>query len=132
LNASGDLGAAADAGSVQPSPLSVSGVSNVTNISTGYGSTCATTTEHDLWCFGAAFASDGSTQVYAPTQIVVSVVFWQVAVGGAHVCALGNIGAVFCWGDDSLGQLGAGAPSAATCKGTPCELLPVSIDSVCP
>jgi alpha-tubulin suppressor-like RCC1 family protein len=40
-----------------------------------------------------------------------------VAAGGAHSCALTSVGELFCWGDDSSGQLGDG--SAAHAFGQP-------------
>jgi len=31
-----------------------------------------------------------------------------IAAGGSHTCAIVQDGTVFCWGDDSIGQLGDG------------------------
>jgi alpha-tubulin suppressor-like RCC1 family protein len=36
----------------------------------------------------------------------------QIATGNAHTCALAGT-SVYCWGDNSVGQLGLGSPSRA-------------------
>jgi alpha-tubulin suppressor-like RCC1 family protein len=38
----------------------------------------------------------------------------QVTAGAKHSCALDTTGAVFCWGDNSRGQLGAEAPGQSS------------------
>jgi alpha-tubulin suppressor-like RCC1 family protein len=51
--------------------------------------------------------------VPAPTLVLppTGVVFDQITAGGAHNCASDN-GVVYCWGDNALGQLGAGTGPA--------------------
>jgi alpha-tubulin suppressor-like RCC1 family protein len=42
--------------------------------------------------------------------------FSEIAVGGQHVCAIGNDGAAYCWGADGLGQVGNGPRIVAFCR----------------
>lgn len=42
------------------------------------------------------------------------------------VCAVTKFGNVYCWGDDSFGQLGSAA-TTTTCFGSPCAKVPVSL-----
>lgn len=37
----------------------------------------------------------------------------MVAAGGAHSCAVADLGSVYCWGENSLGQLGNGATDSS-------------------
>lgn len=45
--------------------------------------------------------------------------------GGYHTCALRKDGAVRCWGESDIGQLGNGDFSLSECDGTPCSRRPV-------
>lgn len=47
--------------------------------------------------------------VTADTLRIASAGTAQVAAGGAHSCATTSVGDVYCWGDDSSGQLGDGS-----------------------
>ena len=68
-------------------------------------------TEHRLFCWGAGTAGQlgtgASPPSSGPTEVSGARVDWgQVDVGGAHTCATTIGGLLFCWGSDSLGQLG--------------------------
>ncbi len=51
---------------------------------------------------GSAFVLGNTTPVPGPSGVA------QVAIGAASVCARERSGAVWCWGDNARGQLGAG------------------------
>jgi alpha-tubulin suppressor-like RCC1 family protein len=96
--------------------LSLSGA--MTQISAGSNHTCAITEAGEVQCWG--FNGDGQLG-YGDTQVVgdnetpdsvgfvdVGGVVKQVSAGKNHTCALLDNGAVRCWGDGELGQLGYG------------------------
>lgn len=73
-----------------------------------------------IYCWGenGGMHGNGSTgNVPAPTLPVIlpsGVMFTLVAPGYKHNCALGNNGDVYCWGDNSVGQLGLGSLTPAS------------------
>lgn len=82
-------------------------------LAVGGGHSCALTTEGAVYCWGnnvygqlgnGTLSAGSSTPVHVDLPAGVHVV--AIASGGMHSCALSNDGAVYCWGDNALGQLG--------------------------
>lgn len=65
-----------------------------------------------LFCWGgneSGQAAPGREALdVGPTEVVPDKRFTQVVAGRAHTCAITTLGAVMCWGDSSLEQLGPG------------------------
>ncbi|MFD1714720.1 hypothetical protein ACFSBZ_09585 [Amnibacterium flavum] len=86
--------------------------SGVLDTSVGWGSICAVTTSHQLFCAGfnangqIGSTSTGSQSRGLPTQLVPGR-FDRVTAGQAHTCAAGDAGLV-CFGWGASGQLGTG------------------------
>jgi len=87
--------------------------SGFTSIAVGYGFSCASRPADGVWCWGSNSSGqvgDGTTTPRlrpirmdgAATDPV------QVVADSYHACALDRSGAVWCWGDNSLGRLGLG------------------------
>ena len=104
-----------------PSPVPVASLfSDVTSISAGsVGHACASKSDGSAWCWGHNLygqLGDGLThQTCTPNDIDCSYVPVRVAglsdvtsvsAGGLHSCALVADGTVWCWGNNTDGQLG--------------------------
>lgn len=99
--------------------------SGMASVSAGVSHTCALTTVGGLKCWGANGSGqlgDGTTTQQGiavdVTGLAASVV--EVAAGSAHTCARTSTGAIQCWGDNSVGQLGDDQAGAS----------PVPVDTV--
>jgi alpha-tubulin suppressor-like RCC1 family protein len=99
-------------------PALVPGVAGVVAIAAGQEHTCVITDGGAVTCWGQnQFAQLGNgTLTYgsstaAPTSVLQLVGATAVAGGGAHTCAVVGDGGVACWGSNSNGQLGTGAPT---------------------
>jgi alpha-tubulin suppressor-like RCC1 family protein len=84
-------------------------------IAVGAGSahTCAIKMDGSLWCWGdntTGQLGDGTNANHiAPTRILNPAGPWAaVALGSGHTCATLGTGSLYCWGDNSKGQLGDG------------------------
>ncbi len=99
------------------SPVSVSGITNVTGISlaavgTSYGYSCAVLTDGTTKCWGVnTYGQLGNgTTTFSSVPVTVSGIVNAVSVATAenHTCAVLSDGAIKCWGSNSKGQLGNG------------------------
>ncbi len=100
-----------------PTPIAVSGVSNVVQVAGGIVFTCAVIAGGAVKCWGDnGHGQLGNGNNSATTSIVdVSGLSdaVEVAVGSYHACALRSGGTVSCWGMNTSGQLGNGTTKDA-------------------
>jgi alpha-tubulin suppressor-like RCC1 family protein len=90
---------------------------NVLDVAVGLRHTCAATRDDGIICFGDnrfAQLGAGSTTDLVGQQRVQAIPTQanQVVAGFDHSCARTVAGDVYCWGDDSLGQLGTAGAAA--------------------
>jgi cysteine-rich repeat protein len=83
-------------------------------VSAGLAYTCGVRQDGSLWCWGDnthAQLGDKTTDAKStPVAIGVLGETWtMVAAGVSHTCALATSGSLWCWGDNSAGQLGIGS-----------------------
>ena len=115
----GQLGHAPSAGNIERTPTLVTLRAAATRITTGDSHTCALLADGTVDCWGA----DGAGQLGRGAAISIGVNATPVTVTGvsgvvdvaagyAHTCAALSGGSVTCWGYDSNGQLGRGAPAS--------------------
>jgi alpha-tubulin suppressor-like RCC1 family protein len=120
-----------------PTPVDLSALGSVQKVAAGGDNTCAVITGGGVFCWGANdhgqlgdVVESGVTYSANPTRISVPTAK-DIAVGVGHACALvteGAHNAVWCWGDNSAGQLGTGSVSP-TIRATPTPVLRVSGDA---
>jgi alpha-tubulin suppressor-like RCC1 family protein len=122
-NANGELGQGdLTARSV---PVQVAGTTWNT-VAAGGESTCATTTDFKLWCWGEnTYGEIGMggvvTPQKSPVQVIVTGAAWNsVAAGAQHACATTTGGALYCWGNNTYGQVGNGG--VVTPQSTPVQV----------
>jgi len=94
-------------------PVKVAGLAGITAVAAGGTHTCALTAAGGLLCWGgnnAGQLGDGTSAARGQPASVVGLSSGVVAVaaGEAHTCALTDLGAVRCWGDNLYGALGDG------------------------
>jgi alpha-tubulin suppressor-like RCC1 family protein len=119
-NTQGQLGTP----SYRTAPGAAPTVSDVAQVSTGHGASCAVKTTGTLWCWGSnatGLLSDGTyLDSQVPVQIGIATNWSSVTVGGqmddfgvpsSFACAIRTTGTLWCWGDDTFGQLGINSTS---------------------
>lgn len=94
----------------------VPGVTDATTVSSGVGHACATNTAGAVTCWGwNAFGqitgnpADGDALPATVVNDLPEAV--SAAAGGWHTCATSTTGDLTCWGNNTYGQRGIGAPS---------------------
>lgn len=108
-NANGRLGNNSTTNS--PSPVDVSGLTDVIAMTGGYDHTCATKSDRTVWCWGSAqFGQLGngssSGDQLTPVQVTGLTDAYVLSTGDHHNCAVKLDRTVWCWGKNSDGQIG--------------------------
>ncbi len=90
-----------------------------TALATGAHHTCALLQDSTAYCWGRnlelQLGTGGSEQQDSlPRVVATGLRFTQIAVGETHTCALTAIGAAYCWGDGTHGQLGKSGTTSAS------------------
>ena len=126
VNSYGHLGTGDDLPHLVPAP--VTGGQRFVQISVAREGpvACGLTAAGEAWCWGNSWAGllgDGSgavegKPVSTPQRVVGGHSFRQIAAAGTHSCAITTAGEAWCWGTNSLGQLGTGneTPSSTPVK----------------
>jgi alpha-tubulin suppressor-like RCC1 family protein len=110
-NGSGGLGA--EDLTPYPVPAQVSGAPTFVSLTVGLGRhTCGLTSAGDAYCWGensfGALGDGSTTDRTTPVPVSGGIEFSLVIAGGfiGHTCALASGGAAYCWGENSVGQVG--------------------------
>ena len=122
----------------QPAPTPVSPGVVFTSVTAGQDFTCALDNSNSAYCWGhnnvGQLGNGTTTDSNIPVKVAGNHQFQAISSGGDHACAIDTSlqasgGHVWCWGQNSLGQLGS--PIATTgicgpsssCRSTPVEQL---------
>lgn len=111
--------------STVPVPTSISGLGNTTQLAAGASHTCALSDGGLVRCWGnneqgqlgdgamdhgTTCSSRGSSFDCSTTPVTVGLTgVLSIAAGGNHTCALRMSGEVYCWGANSMRELGDGS-----------------------
>jgi alpha-tubulin suppressor-like RCC1 family protein len=112
-------------------PTQVAGLSDITQIGAGVLMACALRKDGAVLCWGDDGSgalghigiddtcADGTPCNWRATQVTALPAVAQIAVGDPHACARTTKGAVFCWGDNTYGELGSGKIGTRSAKPVP-------------
>jgi alpha-tubulin suppressor-like RCC1 family protein len=134
----GQLGATFTCQGGGPKPAAVFGQSSAQMMSAGGNHACALQADTSVQCWGhnsfyqlgtTSSCSSGANQLWNQKPLSVTGLSGvvEVAAGGSATCARKQDGTVVCWGDNSVGYLGA--PSMDPCPGNAnlsCSKTPVT------
>lgn len=130
-NYSGQLGISDRRGATASTTTAalVAGLNNVVAIAAGGAHTCALLQRGDVACWGwneAGQIGNGSggfsRDVDTPRPVVGRLGAVSLAVSSQHVCMVDDVGTVWCWGDNTFGQLGIGSELGSATRTLPSEV----------
>jgi alpha-tubulin suppressor-like RCC1 family protein len=121
-NSHGELGVG-DA-NVYTGPKTIPGLNNFAQVAVGGGTTCAIDSFQQLYCWGQDNFGQVGNGMQIPisgtgtlTPFLVMAPVLRVAVGGQHTCAIKPDNKLYCWGNNSNGQLGDGTVNGTLLPG---------------
>lgn len=117
LDFQGQLGIGGGMFDLQTDPTQVGTATTWSSVSTGTFHTCATRTDHTLWCWGDNASGElgiGSTTSSTTPQQVAGTTWASVAASGLHTCATRTNRSLWCWGENGSGELGLGSTTDQT------------------
>jgi len=118
-------------------PVAVTGAHTFVSIASGNVFACGLTVDSAAYCWGNNAAGQlgiGPTSPRvcsnepcstAPVAVSGGLTFTTLSVGYWHACGLTSSGAMYCWGDNDDGQLGAS--TSETCAGLACSTVPLPV-----
>jgi len=114
-NGAGEIGHGTTTRSL--SPVAVSGGLTFASISAGEDYTCGVTTGGVAYCWGdnnyGQLGNSANLFTHNPNPVPLPVsgglTFQTVSAGYLHTCGVTTAGSVYCWGDNSEGELGNGS-----------------------
>lgn len=106
---------------IATTPLRVAGIPAVHDLAVGNFQTCSLTLSGETWCWGRNEVGQLGQGVItdkseAPLRVAGAPAFRSIASKWNWTCGLTSTGNAWCWGDNTLGQLGV--KSNVTCEGT--------------
>lgn len=112
-NPVGQLGTGDETGSVQVTPVPVSGGLRFRQVSAAVHHTCGVTTGSLAYCWGyddTGALGAGASSVWNVTPVAVfGGLYWkELGAGVDHTCGRTSAGKAYCWGDNQLGAVGDG------------------------
>jgi len=121
FNKKGQLGNGSNKSSAKP--FKVTGVGPAAQLASGWRHSCVVDNEHKVFCwgynkFGQLGVGEFKKDKYVPTQVTFgfnqSGLAMDIAIGAGstHTCLLDNGNSVWCWGNNSEGQLGLGSTTS--------------------
>jgi alpha-tubulin suppressor-like RCC1 family protein len=135
----GQLGAGDTLSTV--TPVAVKGGVKFVQLEAGYGTTCGLTAAGKGWCWGRndlgqlGLGNSGGQlgdQSVVPVEVgdpLSTVVLKQIVTRGPKTCAITEAGAAYCWGNNTVFELGT-TTNTTTCFGfKPCSLTPLPVSS---
>ncbi|GAA4571537.1 RCC1 domain-containing protein [Planotetraspora kaengkrachanensis] len=120
----GELGNGSTAS--RPSPVALSDLSQVAQVSAGFYHSLAVRTDGTVWAWGdnregaLGDGTDTRSPVPTPVQVPGLTDMVQVAAGWNHSLGLRADGTVWAWGDNTSGELGDGT---TTSRATPAQVI---------
>ena len=110
----GNLGAAGNP------PATVAVMEKWVDISTGRLTTCALNSDAEAFCWGLNQSGEVGDTLLAqsarqliPNRVVGGIKFSSVVAGWLHSCGISTAGVIYCWGNNTSGQLGLGVIDTA-------------------
>ena len=132
----GNLGnGTSGAGYRSTEPVSVSGISNASQIAAGKYHACAVLKSGRIKCWGLGSSGqmgngEASVTVSTPVEVKDIKTAKHVSLGANHTCALLKSGSVKCWGQGRNGELGNGKDSTTESNTSYIERSPVSVTDI--
>ncbi|PKN25411.1 MAG: hypothetical protein CVU65_08920 [Deltaproteobacteria bacterium HGW-Deltaproteobacteria-22] len=114
-NDRGQVGDGTNEDRLQPTEITVSGVSSFIHVTAGVSHVCALDDTYAAWCWGAGEngrlgnGQTGDSPVPVAVHMPPVTVFQELSCQGRSCCGRDTPGRVFCWGANDAAQLGIGA-----------------------
>lgn len=113
-NVDGRLGNGTTTAAPLTAPAIVSNLNSVARVYAGTNTTCALTGYGSVYCWGdnssAQFGNGNTTSSLVPVAALSTLRgVTDIALGFNHGCAKRGDGALFCWGSNTVGQVGDGS-----------------------